>query len=662
MIDSFNNIGMDKIVSSIYDFGGMSEQETWSKFAQKINIIIEHFNYLDKKFENEKELNKEKLDYLLGEGLTEQVAKELLEKILDGTIGKLINETLLKDINNKVDNFKEEVNEQLDTKTQQLENEKATREELSIERNRISAIIQLPNGSTTGDAELMDGRITLLGNKEQTIGDSIRNQFKSILSSNSFSKSYNFDDNFNGVLMELSGDFIKGQNTMIILNGESGVLNESATINIGLKTINDELINDFLTIQANKIVEFIMPQNCKMFRCWIPSSAKKSNGVVTLTIGYKLNLYETLNKNYESLITQKELIDYCLKFESGENGYIYDDIYNISVLDGYDIDSSTPCNYKKDEIVYFYLENDGSVKDNVIFYFANTYENGDGSIEEIANEIALNPNTEFKFQFPKKCTKIRWWVSKSNVIKDGNIKLTVKSYRRNGFKNYFEENVDKLNEKVNNTSKLTFSILGDSYSAYPKWIEEGYASWYNDNGNTDTNNMTSFTQMWWYLLMQETGYALLRNESYSGTTISTTGYSGNDSTATSFTTRMKKGMGEERTLEPKPNIIFALGGQNDTWANSPIGDVKYSGWTTEDLKSTLPAFCYMIDYLKKWNPQARIINIMSDELKPTIKSGMITACNYYNVEYVQLTNISKENGHPSQQGMKDIKSQIIKIL
>ena len=120
MIDSFNNIGMDKIVSSIYDFGGMTEQETWSKFAQKINIIIEHFNYLDKKFENEKELNKEKLDYLLGEGLTEQVAKQLIEKITDGTFGKLINETLLKDINDKVVNFKEEFNELLNITTNKI--------------------------------------------------------------------------------------------------------------------------------------------------------------------------------------------------------------------------------------------------------------------------------------------------------------------------------------------------------------------------------------------------------------------------------------------------------------------------------------------------------------------------------------------------------------
>ena len=109
-----NNIGLSRLLTSVYDFDGFTEQEVWCRIAQKINIIIEHFNYLDKKIENEKENNKTKFDYLLGEGLSEQVAKYLLEKIADGTIGKLINETLLKDINDKIDENIEQVNEQLE--------------------------------------------------------------------------------------------------------------------------------------------------------------------------------------------------------------------------------------------------------------------------------------------------------------------------------------------------------------------------------------------------------------------------------------------------------------------------------------------------------------------------------------------------------------------
>lgn len=101
-MDKINNIGLSRLLTSVYDFDGFTEQEVWCRIAQKINIIIEHFNYLDKKIENEKENNKAKFDYLLGEGLTEAVAKIILEKIADGTIGNIINETLLKEINDKV--------------------------------------------------------------------------------------------------------------------------------------------------------------------------------------------------------------------------------------------------------------------------------------------------------------------------------------------------------------------------------------------------------------------------------------------------------------------------------------------------------------------------------------------------------------------------------
>lgn len=121
-MDKINNIGLSRLLTSVYDFDGFTEQEVWCRIAQKINIIIEHFNYLDKKIENEKENNKAKFDYLLGEGLTEAVAKIILEKIADGTLGKLINETLLQDINNKIDENIEKVNGQLDTNKKELNN------------------------------------------------------------------------------------------------------------------------------------------------------------------------------------------------------------------------------------------------------------------------------------------------------------------------------------------------------------------------------------------------------------------------------------------------------------------------------------------------------------------------------------------------------------
>jgi hypothetical protein len=108
-IDKIKNIGLDKLVTQVYDFDSLTTDELMCKFAQKINIIIEHFNYLDDRCYNSDKAMELKLQYLLGQGLEEQVAKRLLELTNNGTLEKLINETLLKNINDKVDKIEQQI-------------------------------------------------------------------------------------------------------------------------------------------------------------------------------------------------------------------------------------------------------------------------------------------------------------------------------------------------------------------------------------------------------------------------------------------------------------------------------------------------------------------------------------------------------------------------
>ena len=119
-MDKIDNIGLTRMLTQSYDFDGFTEQEVWSRIAQRMNIIIEHFNYLESTVKNKQELIDKKLDYLINEGLPIEIAKAIREKIEDGTIGKLINETLLQDINNKIDENIEKVNEQLETNVSNL--------------------------------------------------------------------------------------------------------------------------------------------------------------------------------------------------------------------------------------------------------------------------------------------------------------------------------------------------------------------------------------------------------------------------------------------------------------------------------------------------------------------------------------------------------------
>ena len=57
-----------------------------------------------------------------------------------------------------------------------IENEKATKQEVDVERKRIDSFTSLDEGSTTGDAELIDGRTGADGVVYSNIGNAIRTQ------------------------------------------------------------------------------------------------------------------------------------------------------------------------------------------------------------------------------------------------------------------------------------------------------------------------------------------------------------------------------------------------------------------------------------------------------------------------------------------------------
>ena len=54
-MDKIDNIGLTRMLTQSYDFDGFTEQEVWSRIAQRMNIIIEHFNYLNNKIDLQKE-------------------------------------------------------------------------------------------------------------------------------------------------------------------------------------------------------------------------------------------------------------------------------------------------------------------------------------------------------------------------------------------------------------------------------------------------------------------------------------------------------------------------------------------------------------------------------------------------------------------------------
>ena len=137
----------------------LSIKELYSKLeevGEKITQIKHIDNTLVKKLKKEYEKLKK---IILDENVQIKISNDI--KTINSKQVKLTND--IETINSHLDN---------------MENEKATKNEVDIERKRIDIFTKLEEGSTTGDAELIDGRVGIDGNVYSNIGNSIRGQIK----------------------------------------------------------------------------------------------------------------------------------------------------------------------------------------------------------------------------------------------------------------------------------------------------------------------------------------------------------------------------------------------------------------------------------------------------------------------------------------------------
>ena len=199
------------------------------------------------------------------------------------------------------------------------------------------------------------------------------------------------------------------------------------------------------------------------------------------------------------------------------------------------------------------------------------------------------------------------------------------------------------------------SILGDSYSTYEDFVTPSTNElWYYAKNSDQKTDVKDVRQTWWHQLIKENGWRLAVNNSYSGATISYTGYDGNDYSPRSFNTRMDN-LGQ-------PDIIFIFGATNDSWAGSPIGDFKYEGIKKADLYEFRPALAHMLRWMTDRYVNTEIYFILNTELKDEINTSVKTICAHYGVPVITLTEVDKISGHPSVKGMRQIADQVNSFL
>ena len=194
-------------------------------------------------------------------------------------------------------------------------------------------------------------------------------------------------------------------------------------------------------------------------------------------------------------------------------------------------------------------------------------------------------------------------------------------------------------------------ILGDSYSTYRDLIPEGFSTWYPGN---DVKNAE---ETWWKIALCGAEANLNLNSSFSGTTICHTGYSG-DCSDKSFLARLEK-LAENGFFEKnKIDELWIFGGTNDSWANSPIGEITYEEVSFEEKFKVLPGFSALLA-LARSLPIGKILVLLNSEMKPEIENGFAEIAAHYGVPALRLHDIDKKDGHPTAKGMAEIAAQFL---
>ena len=205
---------------------------------------------------------------------------------------------------------------------------------------------------------------------------------------------------------------------------------------------------------------------------------------------------------------------------------------------------------------------------------------------------------------------------------------------------------------------LRVTIFGDSYSTFEGWLEPATNEpWYwseNSPYRDKNNDVTKVEQTWWYMLIEQMGWKLEKNNSYSGSTVGYYGYQNENYQPRSFNTRAGD-LGE-------PDIILSCCITNDSWTGETVGKYKYANWDENDMWYFRPAMARLCSTIKQNYPLAKIYFILNTDLKPEHAESMRVICRHYGLPLIELHDIDKQDGHPSQKGMKAFAQQVMEYI
>ena len=337
--------------------------------ANKLNELFDEVGQFESDVDEVVKSQNEKIQYLLGEGLHLEVGNIFDGWVQDGTFDTLINQSALKKVNDRID----ETNAHL--------SKKADSAALAIERARIDSLTRLSEGSTTGDAELIDARIGADGITYPTLGDSIRKQISNNITPYIMLPYDKVIDTYidyrSGVEIKhpnsgalITSDYVElldGQklylkNLNYNFNDNSGL----AFYDVGKKFISGYQYNHETDLEVN------IPTNAKYVR--FTALAPKSNQLIVYqnqyesTINFKKEVNQSINNVldetsmkhiYETTFSDNYYIDYRSGQAVAHNFGAFSITDYIRLKDAYDTLKTQNLNYKFNDSsgLAFYNEN-----------------------------------------------------------------------------------------------------------------------------------------------------------------------------------------------------------------------------------------------------------------------------------------------------------------
>lgn len=207
-------------------------------------------------------------------------------------------------------------------------------------------------------------------------------------------------------------------------------------------------------------------------------------------------------------------------------------------------------------------------------------------------------------------------------------------------------------------------IFGDSYSTYKGHIPQGYDHYYYpEQAPAGREEMSmQLDETWWRRFIKRTGANLIRNDSWSGSTICYTGYNGDCSTTSSFIYRYRELLKDDFFKKNNVDTVIVFGGTNDSWCPAELGERKLEDQTEDDLRYALPAISHIMSSMKADLPNTRIVYIANCGIDDAIIDCMADEGERLGIEVVKIHDVDKQNEHPTVRGMEEICDQVASAL